>query len=137
MGVSARAASHVRRRIAPVADVNLLDRGCAGRSAIVLPQRLAPAASAAAGGPQSWLFAPEDPFMLRPSFRTSRLACLLLAIPLAALAILAWAQDKPRSGGSFTNSLKMKLVLIPAGKFTMGSPESEKGRSSNEEQHEV
>ena len=75
--------------------------------------------------------------MLLPSFRTSRLACVLLAIPLAALAILGCAQDKPRSKESFTNSLEMKFVLIPAGKFTMGSPESEKGRHTNEVQHEV
>ena len=83
------------------------------------------------------MFAPEDSYMLLPSFRTRCLACLLLAIGLAALAVLTWAQDKPGSKGSFTNSLKMKLVLIPAGKFTMGSPESEKGRHTNEEQHEV
>ncbi len=31
----------------------------------------------------------------------------------------------------------MKLILIPAGKFLMGSPESEKGRQNNEPQHEV
>ena len=31
-----------------------------------------------------------------------------------------------------TNSIGMKLKLIPAGEFMMGSPESEKGRSSNE-----
>lgn len=83
------------------------------------------------------MFTPEDSFMLLPSLRTRRLACLLLAIPLAALAVLAWAQDKPRSKESFTNSLKMKLVLIPAGKFTMGSPESEKDRGAGEKQHEV
>jgi formylglycine-generating enzyme required for sulfatase activity len=65
------------------------------------------------------------------------LACLFLTIPLVALAILAWAQDKPRAKESFTNSLTMKLVLIPAGRFTMGSPESEKGRSANEAQHDV
>jgi len=34
--------------------------------------------------------------------------------------------------------ISMKLVLIPAGKFLMGSPDSEKGRSPNEgPQHEV
>jgi formylglycine-generating enzyme required for sulfatase activity len=75
--------------------------------------------------------------LLPPSFRTRRLAYLLLASPLAALAVLAWAQDNPRSKESFTNSLKMKLVLIPAGKFTMGSPESEQGHSKNEKQREV
>jgi len=33
--------------------------------------------------------------------------------------------------------LKLEIVLIPAGKFKMGSPESEKGRSFSEMQHEV
>jgi formylglycine-generating enzyme required for sulfatase activity len=29
------------------------------------------------------------------------------------------------------------MVVVPAGKFWMGSPESERGRSSDEEQHVV
>ena len=36
-----------------------------------------------------------------------------------------------------TNSIGMKLNLIPPGKFTMGSPRSESGRQSNETQHLV
>jgi formylglycine-generating enzyme required for sulfatase activity len=36
-----------------------------------------------------------------------------------------------------TNSIGMKLALIPAGKFLMGSPPDEKGRGDDEEQHEV
>ncbi|MFM8399624.1 MAG: formylglycine-generating enzyme family protein, partial [Pirellula sp.] len=36
-----------------------------------------------------------------------------------------------------TNSIGMKLVLIPKGTFMMGSPESEEGRDENETQHEV
>jgi hypothetical protein len=36
-----------------------------------------------------------------------------------------------------TNSIGMKLVLIPSGKFTMGSPRDEKDRRDDEEQHEV
>ena len=35
------------------------------------------------------------------------------------------------------NNVTMKLVLIPAGKFLMGSPETEKGRDKDETQHEV
>ena len=35
------------------------------------------------------------------------------------------------------NGVKLDLVLIPAGKFTMGSPASENGRRDNEKQHEV
>ncbi|MFZ4611817.1 MAG: formylglycine-generating enzyme family protein, partial [Gemmataceae bacterium] len=33
--------------------------------------------------------------------------------------------------------VKLEMVLIPAGKFMMGSPASEVGRSDNETQHEV
>jgi len=36
-----------------------------------------------------------------------------------------------------TNSIGMKLVLIPKGKFMMGSPESEQGRKEDEHQNEV
>src|SRR5262249_47965312 len=36
-----------------------------------------------------------------------------------------------------TNSLEMKFRLIPAGKFLMGSPATEKGRLDDEDQHEV
>ncbi len=42
-----------------------------------------------------------------------------------------------RSLLEITNSIGMKLVLIPAGKFLMGSPKDEKGRVADEEQHEV
>ena len=36
-----------------------------------------------------------------------------------------------------TNSIGMKLQLIPAGNFTMGSPDSEKGYTEREQQHPV
>jgi len=36
-----------------------------------------------------------------------------------------------------TNSIGMKLVLIPAGEFMMGSPEGEEGRNADEQQHRV
>jgi uncharacterized protein (TIGR02996 family) len=38
---------------------------------------------------------------------------------------------------AWTNSIGMKLVLIPAGKFLMGSPQDETDRSKDEQQHEV
>jgi len=33
--------------------------------------------------------------------------------------------------------INLEMVLIPSGKFMMGSPDSEKGRRENEKQHEV
>jgi formylglycine-generating enzyme required for sulfatase activity/tRNA A-37 threonylcarbamoyl transferase component Bud32 len=45
---------------------------------------------------------------------------------------------KPPKANELTNSIGMKLVLIPAGKFIMGSPQREEGRYDNEgPQHEV
>jgi formylglycine-generating enzyme required for sulfatase activity len=41
------------------------------------------------------------------------------------------------SSKTIANSLGMKFVLIPAGTFVMGSPETEKGRHDDEPQHEV
>ena len=41
------------------------------------------------------------------------------------------------SGNVLTNSIGMKLKLIPAGTFLMGSPDSEKDRDKNEVQHKV
>jgi formylglycine-generating enzyme required for sulfatase activity len=38
---------------------------------------------------------------------------------------------------TITNSIGMKLVLIPKGTFTMGAPSSEEGSENNERQHEV
>jgi formylglycine-generating enzyme required for sulfatase activity len=38
---------------------------------------------------------------------------------------------------TFTNSLGMRFVLIPAGSFMMGSPANESGRDSDEIQHKV
>ena len=40
-------------------------------------------------------------------------------------------------GDEIRNSLDMRLVYIPPGKFTMGSPDSEQGRESQETRHEV
>jgi formylglycine-generating enzyme required for sulfatase activity len=42
-----------------------------------------------------------------------------------------------QSPKELTNSIGMKLLLIPKGTFTMGSPESEQGRQKEEVQHEV
>jgi formylglycine-generating enzyme required for sulfatase activity len=47
---------------------------------------------------------------------------------------LLQAQDAPKE---ITNSIGMKLVLIPKGTFMMGSPIEEEGRNRGEEQHQV
>ncbi len=51
-----------------------------------------------------------------------------------AEAIRKESKKLPRT---FTNSVGMKLVLIPAGEFQMGSPANEKSRESDEKQHRV
>jgi formylglycine-generating enzyme required for sulfatase activity len=62
--------------------------------------------------------------------------CLALALPLAGGA------DKPKEKKTLakviTNSIGMKLKLIPAGSFMMGSPKDEKDRREDEgPQHRV
>jgi formylglycine-generating enzyme required for sulfatase activity/serine/threonine protein kinase len=47
-----------------------------------------------------------------------------------------WA-DRSKTPVIVTNSLGMKLVLIPPGEFQMGSPKSERSRGGNEQQHRV
>ena len=46
-------------------------------------------------------------------------------------------QLQAQSPKEITNSIGMKLVLIPKGTFMMGSPENEEGRNEDETQHEV
>ena len=64
-----------------------------------------------------------------------------LSIFLSSLVILGMiqldCQVLAQSPKEITNSIGMKLVLIPKGTFMMGSPESEERRDKNETQHEV
>ncbi len=57
---------------------------------------------------------------------------LVLSIVLLVVSPAFGQQPK-----KITNSIGMKLVLIPAGSFTMGSPVGEVGRKDNETPHEV
>jgi formylglycine-generating enzyme required for sulfatase activity len=60
-------------------------------------------------------------------------------LAVAGLAVLPQRGEVPAAGNAkaITNSIGMKLVLIPAGKFMMGSPATEKERDEIELQHEV
>ncbi len=49
----------------------------------------------------------------------------------------ALAREDKRLPRQLTNSLGMKLALIPHGKFLMGSPRTEEHRNFDEDQHEV
>jgi formylglycine-generating enzyme required for sulfatase activity len=61
-------------------------------------------------------------------------------LPLALCGLLrgtATQAGKEESDRFITNSIGMKLALIPAGKFLMGSPATESDRDPEELQHEV
>ena len=63
------------------------------------------------------------------------LSTFLLIAGVIFLSLVEYLQaQQPKE---ITNSIGMKLVLIPKGTFMMGSPESEKGRYENETEHEV
>src|ERR1700722_15988690 len=64
------------------------------------------------------------------------LVVVLTGLFLAAEAGFPTA-DTAAKHKDLTNSIGMKFVLIPAGKFKMGSPAEEKDRDADEQQHEV
>ncbi len=71
-----------------------------------------------------------------------RVGCVLTILVAMVGTVLAQdaASDAPAAvpeNKTFSNSLGMQFKLIPAGSFTMGSPESEAGRGCGERQHEV
>ncbi|MCI0743191.1 MAG: formylglycine-generating enzyme family protein [Gemmataceae bacterium] len=67
---------------------------------------------------------------LRMSLAPMTMACLFIVPGPVAMR----AQDDAKA---ITNSIGMKLVRIPAGKFLMGSPAAEVERDPRETQHEV
>ena len=66
----------------------------------------------------------------------TRFVCLNLVVGLAS-HLPRQAQEKKDSPKNFTNSLGMKFVWIPPGKFVMGSPKEEEGRQKDETHHKV
>jgi formylglycine-generating enzyme required for sulfatase activity len=68
------------------------------------------------------------------------LAALGGSLPLALAPVVGAPAPKPRRASrEIVNSIGMKLVRVPAGKFLMGSPLSEPNRDASDEgpQHEV
>jgi formylglycine-generating enzyme required for sulfatase activity len=65
------------------------------------------------------------PFVTIPFF------LLVFTLLNLSVVLVTFAQD------SFINKIGMKFILIPAGSFIMGSPESEMGRQKDEKQHKV
>ncbi len=66
-----------------------------------------------------------------------RVLCCLAVCALSGLpGLLPSARPGPPDK-TITNSIGMKLTLIPAGKFLMGSPDTEKEREAKEIRHEV
>ncbi len=76
----------------------------------------------------------SSPDHYRPSIERFEMRSVLLCILLVVSSSTPGYGQQPKS---ITNSIGMKLVLIHAGSFTMGSPEEEIGRKSDETQHEV
>jgi formylglycine-generating enzyme required for sulfatase activity len=76
------------------------------------------------------------------SRRTWSLLGVLAGLAVAlGLVLPGWTKaPAPRGrkhGKHITNSIGMQLVLIPPGKFKMGSPKDETSRREDEQQHEV
>jgi formylglycine-generating enzyme len=67
----------------------------------------------------------------------SMLVILAAGWVLAANTAARAAQPSKELNLDFGHGLSMKLVQIPAGRFLMGSPETEKYRNKDEVQHEV
>jgi formylglycine-generating enzyme required for sulfatase activity len=63
------------------------------------------------------------------------LSTVILTAGVIFLSFAEHLQAQPPK--EITNSIGMKLVLIPKGTFMMGSPESDINRQKNETQHEV
>jgi formylglycine-generating enzyme required for sulfatase activity len=69
--------------------------------------------------------------------RSSMVASTLLLIMGVFFFQTGYSSAQQPNKESFTNSIGMKLVLIPKGTFMMGSPPDEKGSEDNERRHEV
>jgi formylglycine-generating enzyme required for sulfatase activity len=63
---------------------------------------------------------------------------MLMTVTLVfAMCLSNFESAMAQAPKTITNSIGMKLVLVPKGTFTMGSPFEEEGAENNEEQHQV
>ncbi len=62
---------------------------------------------------------------------------VVVCLMLVGLSHPAWSQAPAEKPRKLKNSIGMEFASIPAGKFLMGSPATEKRRLENETQHEV
>jgi formylglycine-generating enzyme required for sulfatase activity len=62
---------------------------------------------------------------------------VICGLLLLSFVLPSWPKENRKPTSHFENSIGMKLVLIPAGKFEMGSPADEEGRRDDEKQHVV
>ncbi|MBM4002165.1 MAG: hypothetical protein FJ295_02595, partial [Planctomycetes bacterium] len=63
---------------------------------------------------------------------------MLMTVTLVfAMCLSNFESAKAQAPKTITNTIGMKLVLIPKGTFQMGSPIEEEGRGIDEEQHQV
>ena len=68
-----------------------------------------------------------------------RILCIAMVLGLVGALTVMAQEVKPGKAEviDLGKDVKLEMVLVPAGKFKMGSPASEKERSDNETQHEV
>ena len=72
------------------------------------------------------------------SVRSQLALCGLLCLAVLAIVIgVGFGAEPAAPPKEVTDSIGMKLILVPAGKFVMGSPKDEKDRDLDEAQHEV
>jgi formylglycine-generating enzyme required for sulfatase activity len=69
----------------------------------------------------------------------TRVCLVLLSASLLSTGFPCRSEEGQSKGTprKIENSIGIRLVLIPPGKFTMGSPRDEKGRNKNEEQRSI
>ncbi len=63
--------------------------------------------------------------------------CVVVCLMLMGLSHPAWSQAPAEKPGKLKNSIGIEFANIPAGKFLMGTPATEKERNPDETQHEV